>query len=366
MNAASPPTDCMNPANVPAAAHAALRLMHAPLLVLDRGLGLRYASAAACDLLGLAGDDLDRRWPQLLRELDLDGLAQLRPDGPPLRLARDPTLVDRACALRLEVHALADGEDAYLVLLKDRARIDERESQVIRASRLQALNFLSPTIVHDLSAPLNNIQLTLSLLDATVVGAKLEMEQDCAELVQRCQRYARVLKEETARMGRLVRELPAYLVSAREGVRERVDIGILVEEVGRLVRHEGTAKRIRRSFAIPPDPLPVRGEREGLKLALFNLAIALIEATRSGGSLSIEARQNGGHAEIDARAENCALDLGALEHMQSVSPGDEDGALGLLAARLLIEAHGGSIAARTDLPQGAGFLVTLPLAPVGD
>jgi hypothetical protein len=140
-------------AMVPAAMHASLKLLHAPLLLLDRDLGLRHASGAAGQLLGMTGEEIRRRWPRLQAELGLVGLDCLRPGGQPLCVTRDAMLSGRRCPLRLEIHALAAGRDAYLVLLKDRERIDEPGRQLIRARRLQALGFLGPTIAHDPSAP---------------------------------------------------------------------------------------------------------------------------------------------------------------------------------------------------------------------
>jgi hypothetical protein len=65
-------------------------------------------------------------------------------------------LTDEGCALAVDPGTGAGGS----------------ADSLIRASQLDALDFLASTLVHDLCGPLHNVQLKLSLLQASIAEAE--------------------------------------------------------------------------------------------------------------------------------------------------------------------------------------------------
>lgn len=327
------------------------RLADAGVLALGPQRELRSASALALKLLGSATlDELRGRWPDLLPKL---------PDAPnagaPSRSAFDVDFTGTPRRLRAEAHATRGG---CLVLVKDRSEAGVLDMHLVESSRIRALDFLASIIVHDLSAPLHNLQLTLSLLQAAVTETA---GVDAAELQRRGQRYAEVLQQELLKLRGLIRNLPSYLAAHRAGTQEDIDIRAMVEEAARLIRQESTARRIRPTLSLPPAPLMIRGEVQSLRLAVLNLLIALMTATEAGGSLRIDLGQEGERVRMSVRAGNCKLSDEVLNDLYAVALSAANLPVELVAARLIIESHHGEIAAARESETEVRFDVSLPL-----
>lgn len=332
------------------------RLTDVGVLLLDRNRGLGCASPHACRLLGCASHaELQSQWPSLLPRLLFAQVDRLQGDSGSHCLTFDLEMSDRVQPLRAEV---CPTEDGYLVLIKDRTHISPCEAHLVRSSRVDVLQFLSSTIVHDLSAPLHNLQLTASLLQAAATDGE---GAQGIELQQRCQRYAGMLQQEVVKLRALTQALPDHLAWPRTISPHDLDIRPLIEEVARSIRHEATARRISRSVSLPSDPLMVHGEERMLRLALLDVLIALMAACEIGAGLRIEARANGARAEIIVRADNCKLPQQVVDDIHSVSLAASAQHAGLAAARLIIESNHGDFTATREPDAAVRFHLSLPV-----
>jgi signal transduction histidine kinase len=333
------------------------------VLLLDREAGLQFASSIACLLLGEKSQgSLQRVWPDVQSKLNFSRLPELKEGGDPLRYRVDYSTPAGPRLLRLEAYSLEHKScDSYLVLLKNRQTLDDAESQFLLASQLRAQTYFTAALVHDLNAPINNILLTLELLDAgfrQVAGNSLP-----ADLVQRLHRYQTVLREEMTRLNALVKSLPERLGAAKSP-QEEFDLRAVVEEVNRRLKHDAAAKQMRRNLELGSSPLPVYGSQERIRLALFNVAMLLLESARSAGNLRIAATQHEHQAQVAVYCDTARMDARSMAVLHRLSlPSDPPG-IGLFAARLIVEYYDGELAAETDADIGAGFRISLPLRPM--
>ncbi|MEF8701393.1 MAG: hypothetical protein V5B33_19190 [Candidatus Accumulibacter sp. UW20] len=197
-------------------------------------------------------------------------------------------------------------------------------NSLIRASQLDALDFLASTLVHDLCGPLHNVQLKLSLLQASI--AEAEERPETAALHRRCLDYAQAMQQEVGRLLTGIRELPGLFSPPGQESSGEIDVGSLLAEVVRLMTPQCRLRRLRCTWLLPAEALPVEGKRSALRLALLVLFVALVRHARRGGDLHCAARACGDRVEIVWTAEVCPLPVPLP---------------GLLAARLVIESQQG-------------------------
>ena len=336
-------------------------LVPCAVLLLGVDMQLRFASPGALQLLGYDNTEaLRNAWPETLQKLDLPQIESVPQGQKPLRFRVDCDLTGATRLLRLEVHRLEQGSQGeFLVLLKDRQVLDHVHKQLLLASQMNIQAYLANALVHDLNAPINNIQLTLELLRC---GLMEFSDNAVGEITaQRLQRYQSVLKEETQRLSRLIKMLPNSL-NPPKSTKDQFDLCEVIEEVMGRLRHEAAAKHIRRSIEMPASELVIGGSRDRIKLALFNVAIVLIENTAMSGNLSIKADKEEGLAKISLCSDAApGLDerVDGLEHLCFSSSKQSPG---LFTARLVIESQGGELIYETLPGRSACFRAILPLA----
>jgi len=135
------------------------------------------------------------------------------------------------------------------------------------------------------------------------------------------------------------------------------------------VRPSAQAKGVRLEVALEHDPAPIQADPGRLQQALLNLLTNAIKFTPAGGHVRVESRQSDGKLEIRVSDTGAGIPPEFLSHIfdrfqqaDSSTTRSQGGlGLGLSIARHLIEAHGGTIEARSDgAGKGAVFTIRLP------
>jgi signal transduction histidine kinase len=293
-----------------------------PLAPLCAGLAERLARLAAGDLSRL----------RLVRQFD-----QLRRDGRqvPLEIISS-ILVDQA------------GQPTALVgIVRDLSARREHEAGQRRFASM--LN-------HEFRTPLSSIDGAIQRLEVTGANA----DQPTRD------RYRRI----SAAVERLIGMLDEYLSPDRMtaiGARRPADSLAprqLLEEGAQLARAAG------RSALVQAGDLPdrIRCQPQGLRLALKMLVINAMQYSPAGAPVSLSARRADGGIELLVRDRGEGVPAAEIELIFAKSyrgsnAGQRPGSgLGLYMARALVEAHGGTIAVRNVLQEGAEFRIWLPVS----
>jgi CheY-like chemotaxis protein len=129
------------------------------------------------------------------------------------------------------------------------------------------------------------------------------------------------------------------------------------------------ARHHRLDVLLPEAPLCVHGDAVRLSQVVSNLVNNAASYTPDGGRIEVRVREDEGQAEILVADDGAGLEPAALQDLFVLfSRGEQAGrhptgfGIGLALAKRLVEAHGGSIAAKSDGPgKGATFVVRLPL-----
>jgi len=240
-------------------------------------------------------------------------------------------------------------------------RVAERTAEL--EAKHREMEAFAYSVSHDLKAPLRGIEGYSRLLESDHAGYLGEEGRTFVEMI----------RKGAARMGELIDDLLAY--SRLE--RGRPALGplapaLLIEELvdaqRASVEESGGALHVQVDRA-----LEVRGEREGLELALRNLFDNALKfsAGTARPVIEIGCRRDGEHGVLwvrdngpgfDMRHHDRIFEIFQRLHRSEDYPGT---GVGLAMVRKAVERMRGRIWARSEPGQGATFCIELPVAGVG-
>jgi signal transduction histidine kinase len=331
-------------------------LLNVGVLLLSPSSALEFANGLACELLGYTEDSvLKEAWDTVKRQLQMD--AMLEKITKPRAYKVDFPGAAQLRLLRLEVYALdEDSCSGYLVLLRDRRVAHILESDLLLASQMRAQNYMYSALIHDLRAPLNAMTITLELLADTAVAD---------DRIDSTERYVGVLREELARLNRLLSAVLGYSAPLREE-RRQFDLLELLRDLVELLAPQARHQRIDLQLRQPSCNARVEGLRDSIKQALLNVVINALEAMQGQkhGRLDIDLEMQGGAAKIVFTDSGPGVPGDLLDDIYGVyfTTKKTGSGMGLYVTRLVVEAHDGDIHVENGPTGGARFVVTLPLA----
>ena len=333
------------------------------VLVLDGARGLVYANAAACDLLACADiDHLAAEWPTLQALLCAEARAPLCPQGRPRWRRLELRVGSAVRQLQQEIQALdGDGHAGWLMLLKNPQLVDARDYGLLLASRLHSEAYLGGSPSHDLTTPLNSMQITLELLDASCSDASI-----APDATARQRRYFEVLRQDIARLAHGLhafadRNLPLPQAQARD-----FDLRAVAQAVADRVQVSQRGRGVSLRLQLPDNAIAIRahGGAAWLELALLAIAVYCLRTAPGDGVLLLRlacARREYG-ALISVADAGPALSKQTLEDISQLlrTPDAEAPTLGLYAARLAVEVLGGELRIDATRKRGRRFCCLLP------
>ena len=219
----------------------------------------------------------------------------------------------------------------------------------VDASRASVQEHVFLGLLHDLNGPLNNLVLTLALLERTL-GAELGAEPGA-----RARRYVAALGQEVARLAAWSREAAAALIPSAEG--GPATTGALLHDAWRLLRHHATRCEV--GLVVETGRDATLAEGAGARAALLAFVAAAIDLAPPGATVTLTGDERA-HRAIVRIAVAPAKARG--ESTVPPTPVRAASAAGHLdAGRALVAALHGSTSMRTD---GARTLleITLPTA----
>jgi signal transduction histidine kinase len=224
------------------------------------------------------------------------------------------------------------------------ARLEEIEQQ--RQSTLADVS-------HELRTPLTVIQGNVEALLDGVYPADAE--------------HLEPILEATRVMERLIEDLRTLsLADAHRLVlhREPTDLGNLLQEVAAGHRTQADQAGIQLIVSVA-DAVPVMDiDPARVREVVTNLLTNALRLTPSGGSVDLAARVVGSEVEVTVRDTGGGMnpeDVDRIFDRFYRSPDSPGSGLGLSIARDLVQAHGGTITATSEVGRGATIRFTLPL-----
>jgi signal transduction histidine kinase len=223
---------------------------------------------------------------------------------------------------------------------------------------------LTAAISHDLRTPLASIRAMVDALDDHVV-------EDPDEVT----RYYCVMRREIERLSRMIDdlfELARLDAGALQLDRRPLALQEVAAEVVDAMTPQARAKGVELALRIESQPAPLSLDGGRIERAVANLVRNAIEHTPAGGRIDVSVGAPNGAVELHVRDNGEGIDAADLMQIwerfyrgdksrnRATAPMDGAG-LGLAIVRGIVEAHGGSVDARSEIGAGSTFTLRLPL-----
>ncbi|HXS97836.1 MAG TPA: ATP-binding protein [Candidatus Limnocylindrales bacterium] len=121
-------------------------------------------------------------------------------------------------------------------------------------------------------------------------------------------------------------------------------------------------------FRAPDEPLPIRGDREALGGALWNLLDNAVKYSPAAKQVEVSVSSRNGRVEVQVRDYGSGIAKEDLKHVFARfyrgANARRDGAggtgIGLATVKEIVEAHGGTVLVRSEVGSGSEFTMVLP------
>ena len=277
----------------------------------------------------------------------------------PLRAAGDPF---GAIAFASAAHAFDAADVAFATELADRVALGVDRARLFRdlerANRVKD-EFLA-TLSHELRTPLN------AVLGWTRMLRRGAVPPDRAPAI------LETIERNAAAQMQLVEELLDLSSMAAGALRlnvTRVDLRDAIGGAVETVRPAADAKSQRLTLSIEASVGEIAGDPSRLRQVLWNLLANAVKFTPAGGAIDITAVEGPADVEITVRDTGPGIRPDFLPHVfEPFQQADASASrmagglgLGLAIVRHIVEAHGGTVCARSEGPGlGSAFSVRLP------
>lgn len=326
--------------------------MGSGLLVVDTDGRIRLINPTGAETLGLNREEaMGRRLLDLFAEAaDLQTalpdnryreITLRRPDGPTIPLGFNTSALQGP-----------EGPEGVIVVFRDLTEIKALQGEVRRKDRLAAIGEVASGVAHEIRNPLFGISSV-----AQILSRELQLGQSHRELLE-------ALLRETRRLNTLVEDLLLYGRPSRLE-RTAVDLRGLWTDLLQLHQEESRAAGVALTLDGDAETPPASADLTKIRQVLLNLLKNALEATPSGGTITIRVRPG-----TDGTVETAIEDTGpGIPREQRTrifelffTTKRSGSGLGLAICRRLIEDHGGRIVVGDRPGGGTIFTVRLPAA----
>ena len=240
-------------------------------------------------------------------------------------------------------------------ILRMRAELEKTQVQLLQAEKMASLGKLAAGVAHQHTNPLGGITLlTKQVMEDydLAAGARDDLN--------------RVLRD-AERCRDTVKELLEFTRQTRHLMRPN-DINRALTRTLFLLENQSIFQDIRIEKQLEEDLPPVYSDIQQINHLFMNIILNAAQAMGGKGSLSVKTcRITGDRVRIDISDTGPGIPSNILPHVfepffTTKDEGEGTG-LGLSLAYGIVENHGGKIKAENNDPQGATFVIELPITP---
>ena len=246
-------------------------------------------------------------------------------------------------------------------------RAREAHRRALDAERLAELGSMTAGLAHEIKNPLSTVGRNAQLLAEGLNDAEMR-DEDRERLLRRLDSLAR----EAERLRAILTDFLQFAGRVKLDARPR-DLVRIVNDLRDFFHPQCDQNRIVLRTKLPEQPVPVPVDESLFKQALLNLMINATQAMADGVVEGDDRSEARGELILQVDAD----DSEARVHVIDTGPGIEPDrlkqifhpyvshttggtGLGLSTARRIIEEHGGSIVAHSDVGRGSDFVIHLP------
>ncbi|MFQ5657218.1 MAG: ATP-binding protein [Candidatus Methylomirabilales bacterium] len=247
--------------------------------------------------------------------------------------------------------------EGVIVVIRDLSEIKELQTELRRKDRFAAIGQVVAGVAHEIRNPLFGITSV-----AQILKREMDFTPEHRELVE-------AMLSETRRLNALVSDL---LLFGRPSPLEKgpTDLHQLLEASSQLYAGEMHDRSIHLHKAYDPHLPPLLADSDKLKQVILNLLKNALEATPSGGTVTVGTRVH----KSEGRGKEDQVEMFVSDTGPGIPPKDQDrifdlffttkprgAGLGLPICRRIVEDHGGTMTVESQPGQGTTLTVQFPL-----
>ncbi len=225
----------------------------------------------------------------------------------------------------------------------------ETAKQLVHAKNLAILGTASSKVTHEVGNLLNNLGLTLSILNKE----KLSRGGETA---------LNVLEKDSVRVTKFIRNFLQFAKKPELDL-EKESMDKIIREVLFVHQPDADKRGIRLELNWPPDLPPVNVDPNLIYQVLNNLVKNSLEAMTDSGSITIEGRIEGDDLLVRIEDTGAGIEQDTVEQIFDpffTTKGKKGTGLGLSIVKTIVGAHRGSIECQSELNNGTVFILRLP------
>ncbi|MGE5205453.1 MAG: sensor histidine kinase [Chlamydiota bacterium] len=239
--------------------------------------------------------------------------------------------------------------------------LNRAHDHVLQVEKMASVGKLAAVVAHEINNPLSSI-----LTYAKLLRKWMERPEGVREKHEEAEQCLDLIAAESRRCGDLVKNLLTFSRAQPINL-QPTDIGAVVNRCYRLVQHQLELNSIQWQAEIAEGLPAVICDGAQIEQVLLALIMNAIDAMPRGGNLwlSVAASPDGRQLELQVRDDGCGIAPDILpqifEPFHTTKESGHGVGLGLAISRSIVERHGGSIEAQSELGRGTTFRVYLPL-----
>jgi two-component system, OmpR family, phosphate regulon sensor histidine kinase PhoR len=328
-----------------------LRSLRVGVLLLDGNGRIAMLNAAAAAIFSLeARNVVGRSLIEVVPSFELDRRARAALDGHPSRAQLSINLAGKPRVLTVAALPV-EGAGGALLIAADETRLHELE---------QMRSDFVANVSHELRTPLSSINLMIETILST------DRDEEALQL------FLPRVKQEVDRMVQLVADLLDLAAVESGHLRLRSEVVDLSGVAARILEtFEPRAAQAGVALRFSGERAPLRGDPDRLAQVIVNLVDNALRNTPAGGAIDVEVRRSGETIALRVRDTGVGIPFGDLAHVferfyvvdRSRARAKSGTGLGLSIVKHIVEAHGGSASAQSELGYGATFTCEFPAEP---
>ncbi len=247
------------------------------------------------------------------------------------------------------------GEKGAVLILRDVTRDREKELNVLKSERMNALTLLAAGVAHEIGNPLNSLHIHLQLMNRELGNLDEKDRGAFEELVK-------VSGNEVERLNLIITQFLRAIRPSAPQI-EPTNIEELLKETLGFMKHDISNRDILVEVQCP-EPVPkISVDRNKIKQAFFNVIQNALQAMSKGGLLAISLSSDDRFVGVSFKDTGTGIDAEGLRRLfEPYQTTKEAGTgLGLMIVQRIVQDHGGEIEVKSQPGAGTMFTIFLPL-----